>query len=101
MSSLYAIITTDRPDSHATRMGKLREHLTHVEQVIDRLCVAGPMRDADGAFTGSLLVVKADSPEDARAFIEQDPYFKADLWSDIRIEALNAAAGDWVGGKTW
>lgn len=101
MSKLYAIITRDKPDSKAIRMEKLKEHLAHIEEGLDRLAVAGPLRDADGNFTGSLLVVKADSEADARALLETDPYFKADIWSDIRIDEINAAAGDWVGGKTW
>lgn len=101
MSTLYAIITTDKPGSKATRMEKLKDHLAHIEGVIDRICIAGPMRDAEGAFSGSLLVIKAESEADARAFIAQDPYYAADIWSNIRIEAFAGAAGDWVGGKTW
>jgi uncharacterized protein YciI len=101
MSKLYAIITKDKPGATATRMEKLKEHLAHVETSLDRLAIAGPLRDEDGNFTGSLLVVKAESEADARALLASDPYYKADIWSDIEIRAFNAAAGDWVGGKTW
>lgn len=101
MSSLYAIITHDKPGSKAVRMEKLKEHLAHVEASLDQLAVAGPLRDEDGNFTGSILVVKAASESEARAMLEDDPYFKADIWSHIEIRAFNAAAGDWVGGKTW
>lgn len=101
MPKLYTIITKDKPGATATRMEKLKEHLAHVETNLDRLAVAGPLRDEDGYFTGSLLVVKADSEADARALLETDPYYKADIWSDIEIRAFNAAAGEWVGGKTW
>lgn len=101
MSTLYAIMITDKPGSKATRMGKLKDHLAHIEKVLDRIAIAGPLRHPDGEFAGSLLVIKAESEADARAFLEQDPYFAADIWSDIRIEAFNGAAGDWVGGKTW
>lgn len=101
MSKLYAIITHDKPGATAIRMEKLREHLAHVEAGLDRLAVAGPLRDEAGNFTGSLLVVKAESEADARALLEHDPYFKADIWSNIEIRAFGAAAGDWVGGKTW
>ncbi len=97
----YAIITRDRPGAAKTRMEKLKEHLAHVEAHIDRLAVAGPLRDAAGAFLGSLLIVKAESEADARALIEADPYFKADIWSDVDIGAFGAVAGDWVGGKAW
>lgn len=101
MTKLYAIVTHDKLGATATRMEKLKEHLAHIEAGLDRLAVAGPMRDEDGNFTGSLLVVKADSAAEARALLENDPYYKADIWSDIEIRALSAAAGDWVGGKTW
>ena len=101
MSRFSAVITHDKPGATATRMEKQNEHLSHVEAGLDRLAVAGPLRDAQGNFTGSLLVVKAESEADARALLEQDPYYKAQIWSDIEIREFNAAAGDWVGGKTW
>ena len=101
MVKYFAIVTTDKPGATATRMAKLREHLAHVEATIDQLAIAGPLRDQDGNFTGSLLIVKADSEAEARAMLENDPYFHAEIWSDIQIRAFGAAAGDWVGGKTW
>ncbi len=101
MSNLYAIITTDRSDAGSLRMDLLEMHIAHVERHLDRLSVAGPLRDEEGEFAGSLLIVKAEDEADARAFLEMDPYFKADLWNQIQINAFGAVAGDWVGGKTW
>ena len=101
MSKLYAIVARDKPGASTTRMEKLKEHLAHVERELDRLAVAGPLRDEDGNFAGSLLVVKAESAAAARSLLEADPYFRADIWSDIQIHAFNAAAGEWVGGKGW
>ncbi len=101
MSKFYAIIARDKPDAGTIRGEKLREHLAHVETHLDRLAVAGPLRDEAGAFTGSLLIVKAGSEADARALLASDPYFLAGLWNDIDVRAFGAVAGDWVGGKTW
>jgi uncharacterized protein YciI len=101
MSKLYVILARDKPDVIATRMAKLQEHLAHTEAGLDRLAIAGPMRDEVGNICGSLLVVKAESTADARMLIEADPYFQADIWVDVQIYAFSAAAGDWVGGKTW
>jgi uncharacterized protein len=101
MSQAYAIVARDKPNMKATRMELLKDHLAHIETQLDRLLVAGPMRDADGAFVGSLLVLRADSVEDAAAFLERDPYFAAGIWAEVTISAFNAAAGQWVGGKTW
>ena len=101
MSKFYAIIARDKPGAASMRMEKLKEHLAHVEGSLDRLAVAGPLRDEAGAFTGSLLIVKAESEADARALLEADPYYRAGIWNDIDVRAFGAVAGDWVGGKTW
>ena len=101
MSKFYAIVARDKPGAAAVRMERLKQHLAHIEEHLDRLAVAGPLRDEDGAFVGSLLIVKADSEAEARALLEADPYFQAGIWADITVCAFGAVAGDWVGGKTW
>jgi uncharacterized protein YciI len=101
MSGFYAIIARDAPGAAPVRTEKLKQHLAHVEEHLKRLAVAGPLRDETGAFTGSLLIVKADSEADARALLQSDPYFQAGIWHDIEVRAFGAVAGDWVGGKTW
>jgi len=101
MTKFYAIIAKDKPGATVTRIAKLKEHLAHIEATIDQFAIAGALRDEHGNFTGSLLVVKAESEAEARAMLAKDPYFHADIWSDIEIRAFSASAGDWVGGKTW
>jgi hypothetical protein len=101
MRKFYAIMTKDKPGASVTRMAKLKEHLAHVEESLNDFAIAGPLRDEEGNFTGSLLVVRAESEEQARAMLAKDPYFQADIWSEIEIRAFSAAVGDWVGGKAW
>lgn len=102
MSDLYSIVCRDKPGSKPTRMAHLADHLAHIEAVLDRIKLAAPLRDdAEQDFTGSVLVVTASSIADARAFIEADPYFKADIWESVQVDKLGMAAGDWVGGKPW
>ncbi|MFN6934811.1 MAG: YciI family protein [Tsuneonella sp.] len=101
MTRLYAIVARDHPNMMPTRMKHLKEHLAYTEAGMDRLAVAGPLRDNEGQISGSMLVVRAESIPDARALLEMDPYFKAGIWADIQISEFNAAAGSWVGGKTW
>jgi len=98
----FTIIGRDAPGSEGPRREFLAAHLAHVERVIDRILVAGPLREpASGATTGSLLVVDVPDAAAARAFIEQDPYFAAGVWSEITIESFSTAAGAWVGGLAW
>jgi uncharacterized protein len=97
---LFTIIAEDGANSVTLRAKHLDAHLAHVEANLARYAVAGPLRGANGVITGSLLIVKADSIASARAFLETDPYFVANVWRSIDIRAFNAVAGDWVGGKT-
>ncbi len=97
----FAIYCTDKPGTEQKRRDTRGAHFDHIEKTIDNLFVAGPLKNAQGDTVGSLLIVKAETAEDARAQLEADPYFHADIWADIRITEFTAAAGDWIGGKIW
>jgi len=97
----YAIYCRDKTGSEERRQANSAAHLGHVEKHLDQYFVAGPLRDETGATVGSLLIVQADSTGEARAFLEQDPYFSADFWESIEIHDFLPAAGDWIGGKIW
>lgn len=101
MSALYMVVSRDAPGAGPIRAAARDAHFAHVETILDKVAVAGPLKDADGNFTGSLVVLHADSEAAARAILEADPYFKAGVWDEIRIEAFTAAAGSWIGGKIW
>jgi uncharacterized protein YciI len=101
MTKLFAVMTQDQPEGAALRGQHMAAHLAHVEANMARLAVAGPLRDADGAVCGSLLVVHGEDEADVRAFMAQDPYFAAGVWAQIDVRAFNAVAGDWVGGRAW
>ena len=101
MSNLYAIASRDAPGTEATRAEHRDAHFSHVETMMNKVTLAGPLKDADSGFTGSLVPLYADSEAEARTIRESDPHFKAGMWTDVRIDAFIAAAGTMVGGKTW
>lgn len=76
-------------------------HLAHVERVMDRLHVAGPLTDANGQAIGSLLIIEAEDEASARALIESDPYAGAEIWERVEYRPFRAVAGGWVGGAAW
>lgn len=98
------VVCTDKPGAETTaaRQDVLAVHLEYVETILDRIMVAGPMY-ADDAETliGSLYIFNTGDEAEARALLENDPYFKADFWAEIRINPFLGAAGTAVGGKTW
>jgi uncharacterized protein len=99
--TLFAIIAYDAPDAHDRRMAARADHFAHIERVMDRVAIAGPMKTDAGGFAGSLLIVKAETREEAEALLRSDPYFKADIWDRWDIHPFTAAAGSWIGGKIW
>lgn len=97
---LFAVYCRDAEGSGEKRQSLFNEHISNVELTLDQLAVAGPLVE-NGETVGSLLVVKAQSAAEARAFIESDPYFAAGVWGSIEIHEMLAVAGDWVGGAAW
>lgn len=97
---LFAFHCSDGEYAPALREKFLQAHLDHVAAHIERYAVAGPLKRGEET-VGSLLVIRADDEQDARAFFETDPYFDAGVWQAIRVSEFRAVAGDWVGGVTW
>lgn len=97
----FAIISHDAPGSAGPRAAARDAHFAHFETIIDKIAIAGPLKDADGTNIGSLVVVKCDSAAEAEAILKSDPYFAAGVWERWDIYPFLAAAGEWVGGKTW
>ncbi|MEW4467812.1 YciI family protein [Parasphingorhabdus sp. JC815] len=97
----FAIYCTDKPDTAQKRRDARDAHFSHIEKTLDNFLIAGPLNDKDGVTIGSLLIVKADDASHARKLLESDPYFRIDIWQDIRISEFIPAAGDWIGGKIW
>lgn len=83
---LYAIICNDKPNSLQLRMDTRSTHLEYLDGLGDALTLAGPFLDAEGKPNGSLVVVEAESLEQAKEIAENDPYAKAGLFasSDVR-----------------
>jgi uncharacterized protein len=101
MTGHYAILAWDGPDGPAKRDEYRAAHFAHIETIMEKLAIAGPLKSDDGKFLGSMLVVHATNREEAEAILRADPYFDGGVWNRWEIFPFLAAAGKWVGGKTW
>lgn len=98
----YLAFCEDNPGSGALREQHLQEHLAYVETVMDRIRVAGPLReDAASEVDGSCFIYTGGSLDEARDLLASDPYHKAGIYASVRWFQFNPAAGKWVGGKNW
>jgi len=80
---LFAIIGTDGPRGRTLRPTYRAAHLGRLENLErqGRLVLAGPFGDG----SGSLIVMAADSLDEARAFAEADPYVTGGVFTVIDI----------------
>jgi uncharacterized protein len=99
--SHFCIYAWDMPNSAPLRRDARDAHFAHIETVLDKIDVAGPLKNDDGDNIGSLFIVKVANRADAEAFLRADPYFAAGIWQRWEIHPFLPAAGKWIGGKTW
>jgi len=97
-----AVLCHDGPDALPKRKAAAQAHLRWIESMLGHIALAGPMYSDDGSqMTGSLYIFRTTSREQARAWLESDPYFAAGFWATIEYRPFLPAAGDLVGGTAW
>ncbi|HUH50431.1 MAG TPA: YciI-like protein [Mycoplana sp.] len=87
----FAFLCTDKPGALQVRLDTRPEHLAYLNTLNEegKLAFAGPFLGDDGKPNGSLVVVKAETIEAARALAEADPYAKAGLFANVEVKAWN------------
>ena len=100
----YIALCEDDPtvDSQALRAREKDAHFAYIAGILGRLLVAGPLQDAGGGeHSASLFVYAVESEGEARQLLENDPYFKAGIYGEVRLRVFVPAAGGWIGGTIW
>ena len=89
----YVIFARDADNSLAQRLAARPAHLERLTQLQQqgRLLLAGPMPAIDAedpgpaGFSGSLLVARFASLEDAETWAAADPYVVAGVYRDVQV----------------
>jgi hypothetical protein len=82
----YAIITRDKPNSLQVRNEARAEHIEYLTRHHDKLLAAGAQTDDAGqGGYGGIIIVDTDDRAEAEAFIRDDPFTKAGLFSGIEV----------------
>ena len=90
---LYAIVAQDVANSGAKRTAARPAHMKRIEQLVanGRVILAGPFPAIDSpdpgpaGVTGSLIVAEFDSLEDARSWIDADPYVTEGVFKNVSV----------------
>ena len=90
---LYAIVAEDVANSSGKRTVARPAHMKRIEQLVadGRVILAGPFPAIDSpdpgpaGVTGSLIVAEFDSLEDARSWIDADPYVVEGIFANVSV----------------
>ena len=91
---LYAIVAEDAANSTEKRKAAQPAHRKRIEELLadGRIIVAGPFPAIDSpdpgpaGVTGSLIIAEFDSLEDARAWIDADPYVTQGVYAKVTVK---------------
>lgn len=88
---LFALLCQDKPGSLQLRLDTRPVHVEYLDGLNrdGKLAFAGPFLDADGKPDGSLVVVKAETIEEARALGAADPFAKAGVFASVDVRPWN------------
>jgi uncharacterized protein YciI len=83
MAMKFVILGYDGPEGQARRKIHRRAHIERIERWNERarVVLAGPMTD----HIGSLIVIEANSREEAEEFVKQDPYTAFGVFDRVEI----------------
>ena len=82
----FALVAHDRPNSVARRLEMRPEHLKHLDSLGDTLKLAGPFLDDAGEMIGTIMVIEAQSLEEAREMFNRDPFVRENLFDQVTIK---------------
>ena len=91
---LWAISRVAAPNFAAMREKGLQAHLDYLHSQKSILVVSGATLTDDGKeVVGSLLIVNVGSRAEAKAFVDNDPFTKAAMFTNVTITRMRK--GQW------
>ena len=87
-----AVITKDKSGALQTRLDNREARLAYIAEtgVVE---MAGPFLDDDGQMCGSLIVLDVEDMAAAQAWADNDPYAKAGLFAEVKLQAWKKVIG--------
>ena len=87
----FALMAFDNAGALDVRKATRPAHLEHLKDPIVKM--AGPLLDEDGNPCGSLIILEADTRDQADAWAAADPYAHAGLFREVVIKPWNKVIG--------
>ena len=81
----YLITCTDKANSLDLRLSTREEHIKYLKKIKKKLILAGPILDKNDNPVGTVLIVDFDNLNALKKFLNDDPYFKVNLFDNVEI----------------
>ena len=91
---LYVVLTSDKPNSGELRDATRQAHLDFIETHRSKIKIGGPTVGAADKTNGGMMVVEADTLEEAEAIAAADPFAEAELFESTIVRPWK-----WLTGK--
>jgi uncharacterized protein YciI len=82
----YIVTCLDKKNSIGLRLSIRQLHLNYLKSLGSDLLVAGPLLDSNDNPKGSVLILNFKNIEELNEFLNNDPYKKANLFEEIKVE---------------
>ena len=82
---LFALHMIDKPASLELRQRLRPAHRAHLDQIADRLAIAGPLLDEGGAMAGSLIVAEFADRAAVEDWLANEPFTVGGLYARVDI----------------
>jgi len=86
-SRTFLIYAPDLPDA-APRRAKVRpDHLAGNQERMDTgiFMLGGALLDEEGKMVGSSIVMRAESLQEVKEYVEQDTYYRSGVWDPEKL----------------
>ena len=88
---LYVFIGRDKPDNLEQRLAVRPVHLEHLQRLGEKLVAAGALLDNAEKPEGSLMVLEAESLEDAKVAFAADPFVQQGVFASWEVKPWRLA----------
>ncbi len=88
----FAVITKDKPGALQLRLDTRDAHVAYLKEtgVVE---MAGPFLNDSEEMCGSLVIIEVENLAAAQAWADNDPYAKAGLFAESRVQAWKKVIG--------
>ena len=90
----FVVFAVDKPDSGDLRDATRPAHLDYIETHRSKIKLGGPTVGPGGTSNGAMMVIEAETLEEAEALAAADPFAEAELFESMIVRPWKWLTGN-------